>query len=101
MHIRCTLKHIETHYNQGNFYVVVATITTMCFNVFQCAKKHIENTLRHSTLNAHCKPMCFERIAKSASNTLRNTLSLVHIAEHIEKFQCAQCAEQPNVLETH
>ena len=41
-HIVGTLKHIETHYNQGNFYVVVATITTMCFNVFQCAK----NTLK-------------------------------------------------------
>ena len=44
----CTLQHIETHYSQGHFYVVLQQsqqCVSMCFNVFQCAKKHIEKTL--------------------------------------------------------
>ena len=101
--IECVFKahwrHIITHWNtlqSGTFLCSCATITTMCFNVFQCAKNTLKKHWRH--IEAHLKSMCFEHIAKSASNTLRNSLSLVHIAEHIEKSQCApmcwaaQCA---------
>ena len=90
MHIRCTLKHIETHYNQGNFYVVVATITTMCFNVFQCAKKHIENTLRHieRTLQTnvfwtHCE-IRKQHIAK-------HIVARAHCGTHWEIPMCPMC----------
>ena len=97
-----TLAHIITHWNtlytssQGHFYVVLQQsqqCVSMCFNVFQCVSMCKKNTLkkhwRH--IDAHWKSMCFGHIAKPARNTLRNTLSLVHIAEHIEKSQCAPC----------
>ena len=91
------------------FFQCVSCTLRICQypNVHKTHWKNIGDTLKHIEcvfkahwrhIEAHLKSMCFEHIAKSASNTLRNSLSLVHIAEHIEKSQCApmcwaaQCA---------
>ena len=104
-HIECVFKahwrHIITHWNtlqSGTFLCSCATITTMCSNVFQCAKNTLKKHWRH--IETHWRKIHWKTHWKALEHIITHC-TLQHIGDSAAFSNVPPMCPVLNVQEAH